>query len=374
MQNRNEFAALWRLILQSIDSKVAAALSRIGAVGSTLPDSSTPVTLDTTADTLLSVSGQQLTLDAQVANKVLAGPATGADAVSTFRSLATADLPDTAVVPGTYGSNVKTVTITVDAKGRLTAAAEQTASGGGGGGVTGNQVASMILSGPLSTIGAVPFRFYNVTGATLTVGKVFLCVGTAPTGQSIKVDIHKNGTTIFTNQVNRPEIAVSTTTGFTTTIDIPSFNDGDYFEVIVDQFGSVVSGSDLIVQIVSAPGSGVTIPIVSVWTLDGTLGAVQIVPAKYYNEYSSLRMISKVFVSVGVAPTGQSIKVDIHLNGVTIFTDQAHRPEIAISAYSAYTTNIDIPSWTDGGYLEVFVDQCGTVEPGKYLVVQIAHN
>jgi len=52
----------------------------------------TPVTLDTDADTLLSLSTQELGLDIQGANEIFAGPETGADAVPTFRPLVAADL------------------------------------------------------------------------------------------------------------------------------------------------------------------------------------------------------------------------------------------------------------------------------------------
>jgi len=53
-----------------------------------------PVTLDINADTLLSLSNQELGLDAQAANLIFAGPASGTDAVPTFRSLVTDDIPD----------------------------------------------------------------------------------------------------------------------------------------------------------------------------------------------------------------------------------------------------------------------------------------
>lgn len=94
-----------------------------------------------------------------------------------------------------------------------------------------------------------PLRIYNIAGVTRTIDKVFLAVSTPPSGASIIVDIHKNGTTIFTNQDNRPEILSSEYTGFTTVIDENSWLDGEYLTMHIDQVGTTVSGSDLTVHI-----------------------------------------------------------------------------------------------------------------------------
>lgn len=57
------------------------------------------VTLDVNADTLLSLSTQQIGLDTQAANRVLAGPASGGAAVPTFRALVAADIPALGATP-----------------------------------------------------------------------------------------------------------------------------------------------------------------------------------------------------------------------------------------------------------------------------------
>jgi len=110
-------------------------------------------------------------------------------------------------------------------------------------------VATFSKSGTL-VVGAGTFRWYNDTGRTLTFTSVRASVGTAPTGASIIVDVHKDGTTIYTTQGNRPAIAVSTNTvDATTAPDVTTIAENSYLTIDIDQIGSTIAGADLVVQV-----------------------------------------------------------------------------------------------------------------------------
>lgn len=102
------------------------------------------------------------------------------------------------------------------------------------------------------TAAAGKLRIYNYIGSTLTISGVYLAVNTAPTGAAIIVDVHKSGTTIFTTQSNRPQIAAGGNEGSSTTIENAALTNGAYLTVDVDQIGSTVAGSDLTVIIVAS--------------------------------------------------------------------------------------------------------------------------
>ncbi|MFG1817623.1 hypothetical protein ACGFIF_27955 [Kribbella sp. NPDC049174] len=82
------------------------------------------------------------------------------------------------------------------------------------------------------------------------VETVRAAVNTAPTGAALVVDVNKNGTTIYTDQSDRPSIAAGTNSAtgndpaVTTTLAA-----GDYLTVDVDQIGSTAPGSDLTVTV-----------------------------------------------------------------------------------------------------------------------------
>jgi hypothetical protein len=75
-------------------------------------------------------------------------------------------------------------------------------------------------------------------------------VKTAPTGASVLVDLNKNGTTVFTTQANRPTIAAAANvSSVVTSMDVTALAAGDYLSVDIDQIGSTIAGSDLVVAV-----------------------------------------------------------------------------------------------------------------------------
>jgi len=104
----------------SRNGKLSAPSAGGGAGGGTV----TSVGLSATPSSVFGVSGSPvtgsgtlaLTLDDQSANRVLAGPASGADATPAFRALVNDDLPNSGAAAGTYFS----ANVTVNAKGVVT--------------------------------------------------------------------------------------------------------------------------------------------------------------------------------------------------------------------------------------------------------------
>jgi hypothetical protein len=78
---------------------------------------------------------------------------------------------------------------------------------------------------------------------------VIATVSLAPTDASIIVDVNLNGTSIFTTQGNRPTITSTNHYDFSSVPDVTTVVDTDYFTIDVDQIGSTIAGSDLLIQI-----------------------------------------------------------------------------------------------------------------------------
>ena len=152
--------------------------------------------------------------------------------------------PDLSPDPsGTYGDASHLPQITVDAKGRVTGVSEIS---------FGTVVIREAIFTREGTLSVAPgtIRIYNKLGASVTISQVFIAVNGAPSTQAIIVDVNNGGTTIFTDQAHRPQIAASTNTGYTASIDAPTWADGAYLTMDVDQVGISALGSDLTVHIV----------------------------------------------------------------------------------------------------------------------------
>ena len=81
--------------------------------------------------------------------------------------------------------------------------------------------------------------------------------------------------------------------------------------------------------------------------------------------------IDRVYISVDTAPTGQAIIVDVNKNGVTIFTVQANRPQIAAAANTGNSGVPDITALALNDYLTFDRDQVGNPVAGSDLTVHV---
>jgi hypothetical protein len=173
-----------------------------------VPGAHAAVTLDADAAVLLDLSTQEIGLDVQNANTVLAGPTTGAANEPTFRALVAADLA--------AHTHTRPRTIVFEFVGTLSLAT-----------------------------GTV--RIYP--DGNWVIDKVWISVSVAPTGANVIVDVHKNGTTIFTTQGKRPEIAAGNNEDESDTPDVTALTKTDYLTMDVDQVGSTITGQDLTVHV-----------------------------------------------------------------------------------------------------------------------------
>ena len=104
--------------------------------------------------------------------------------------------------------------------------------------------------------------------------------------------------------------------------------------------------------------------------LSGTLAAGAS-PQRIPNVTGGSLSILSVRLDVATPPTGQALVVDVNKNGVTIFTTQANRPQVAAGASSGSSSNIDVTAWADGEYLHFDIDQVGSGTAGADLTVTV---
>jgi hypothetical protein len=86
--------------------------------------------------------------------------------------------------------------------------------------------AMWFIAGNLAT-GATQSATIIYRGPSATIIRADARVETAPASQAIILDIHLNGTTIWSTQANRVQIAASATSGTRTTFNTTALADGD---------------------------------------------------------------------------------------------------------------------------------------------------
>ncbi len=134
----------------------------------------------------------------------------------------------------------------VDADGRL----EVTLAGGAG---VFQRQAVYLLEGPLY-VHSGSLRIPNAAAAALRLLGVRLDVGSAPLGQGLVVDVHKDGVSIFSDPAKRPAVAAGAVWGASGAPDAWAWAVGERLTVDVDQVGSEFPGSDLTVTILVVGG------------------------------------------------------------------------------------------------------------------------
>lgn len=92
---------------------------------------------------------------------------------------------------------------------------------------------------------------------------------------------------------------------------------------------------------------------------------------RVYNIAGRPLKIKSVRASVGTAPTGAALVVDVKKSGTTIFTGGTGRPTIAVSTNTAAAGTPAITAWEADSYLTVDVTQVGSTIAGSDLTVQI---
>lgn len=107
----------------------------------------------------------------------------------------------------------------------------------------------MTIALPGTAVVAAGTLRYPVGAGTWTITEVRVTAGTAPVGSALIVDVHKNGTTIYGTQANRPTVPDGQNAATGGAASTASVTAGDYVTVDVDQVGSTSPGADLVVAL-----------------------------------------------------------------------------------------------------------------------------
>lgn len=108
-----------------------------------------------------------------------------------------------------------------------------------------------------------------------------------------------------------------------------------------------------------------------VFSLAGTV-ATGTGAMRWYNDSGQTLTITSARATVGTAPTGASLIVDVNVNGTSIWTGvQNNRPTITAAANTATGGALATTSIADGSYMTCDIDQVGSTVAGADLNVTV---
>lgn len=113
----------------------------------------------------------------------------------------------------------------------------------------GERHSTLVFTYPDALVVGASVSSLLVATRDMTITKAYANVKTAPTGQAIVIDINKNGTTIWSTQANRVQIAAAASSGTQTSFNTTSLAEGDVLTMDIDQVGSGTAGADLTVSL-----------------------------------------------------------------------------------------------------------------------------
>lgn len=192
------------------------------------------------------------------------------------------------------------------------------------------------------------------------------------TASSTIVDVNLNGTTIFTTQSNRPTLAYNDSDKVASAVpDVTALVEGDVLSIDIDQAAEGAEGLNVVVRISNASQAPARKSQVY-FTFYDVLEAGSI-PVRFYNRTGTARAIQQVHLYCTTPPQGADIIVDVLMDGISIFADNAHRPRVAANNYSGYSTQIGTETWAHDSYLTCNLVQVGSSYPGSDLVVSVVY-
>lgn len=133
---------------------------------------------------------------------------------------------------------------------------------------------------------------------------------------------------------------------------------------------ATVSEEWVVVDSPTSPEGGGAFSFVVPAYIEGEIATI-VGDQRFYNPAGVDLVIQMVSVGQSVGPSGGPNIYDLNVNGITVFTDQSHRPTVAIDGHQAVVGAIDAPAWPANGYISWDVDLIGTTSPGSLATLTV---